>query len=730
MQSFRASRTLTGFSGATEKPKHASVEGLTESNTQSSSTSNSSSKSSAKAPSSGSSSLAVTDTEHGIRSTRATTPETLFGKDASDATPRPRKVQPDVSALPREKGYAVSPNGLLGPAKPDANSRPVSLAFDKSIFEGSPYLEAKSETTKAQSAETGPRKVMTKAEFERRQQEQDKVSNHEDANDSGSDYDEDEDEAEQKRKAVSQRRKQEAQLAVYRQQIKKQTGEQPRELAGGINRPAFDRASYSTPELVTSAGALAPGTSIAGAESKSSDEDSDENVPLAYLQAAGFPNKNRPPTKPRGSAASFVVRPPSMAGSQTQRPISASGLSAAAERPRSGLPPFARKLPADPYSLGAGLVNQTNRESLSFSRKSTTSVYGASNPAPQTPQHGGLIGIIAREEHAKALRRGGAHSYAASPAAEFNPRRHSQQTAAQQAAAQQVASSRASVMMGSNQSVMSVAPNQGMVPAMSGGASMSEQMNQFQQMMTMQMSQFMQMQSQMQMQGQMPMQGQMQMQPSQQQFMPVQQGAMPYQQGAMPYQQYPMPQQMGNNMLAPAGGPMRPMSMAVPAPGFPQQRTMSMMNQPSNLIAGNRWTQMAPAGVSAASVHHLPAGPSDAYAPSIAPSERSNVGMAPRYRPVSHVPDSTSATSSGVPTVTSPPEAQSKKSATVRAVEKIKGLGGKSRSPNRHDGPQDDDSDDEGWSSMKKRKERVRTARPDTSSSTTPPLKDLYFEGI
>jgi hypothetical protein len=119
--------------------------------------------------------------------------------------------------------------------------------------------------------------------------------------------------------------------------------------------------------------------------------------------------------------------------------------------------------------------------------------------------------------------------------------------------------------------------------------------------------------------------------------------------------------------------------------GDAQMRTMSMV-QPSSAS----WIQPAqPAGF-APSIHIQGAG----YAPSIAPSERSNIGLPGRYRPVSHVPPPAPATGS------------LRKSTTMSGA--IPGLVGPTISVTKSGNASDED-DEEGWEAMKAKRDKKKS---------------------
>ncbi|CAI4217101.1 unnamed protein product [Parascedosporium putredinis] len=231
-------------------------------------------------------------------------------------------------------------------------------------------------------------RVMTPAQFEQYKQEKERTSGTK-ANVEGEakddedeeNYEDDEDDIERSRQAAKQRKKQEAHMTVYRQQMMKVTGES----ANPLPRPPL-ATSATAPVLVTA----------------SDGSDEDEEIPLAILAAHGFPNKNRPPARLNNAASNPNIRSSMMAGGgQPSRPLADNGsASSGVTAGRSSqLPAFARNLPQDPF-VGAGLVRNATRESMAFAG-------GAPAPASQsTLPPGGLVGVIANEERSRALRRG------------------------------------------------------------------------------------------------------------------------------------------------------------------------------------------------------------------------------------------------------------------------------------------------------------------------------------
>lgn len=241
-------------------------------------------------------------------------------------------------------------------------------------------------------------KVMTPAEFEKYRKDKERQDREREADafglkpngdeDEGDNYEDDEDDLEKAKQQAKQRRKQEAHMAVYRQQMMKVTGESANTYSP---RPSL-QMSFSTSNLPDTASGLGPGA----ATNTSDPSDEDEEVPLAILAAHGFPNKNRPPTR-----LSTMMSNPNLRASQQpsyQRPISTINDTQGPGNAR--LPAFARNLPQDPF-LGAGLVRNPVRESFAL---------GGGAPAPGQPgapvPPGGLVGVIANEERNRALRRG------------------------------------------------------------------------------------------------------------------------------------------------------------------------------------------------------------------------------------------------------------------------------------------------------------------------------------
>jgi len=176
----------------------------------------------------------------------------------------------------------------------------------------------------------------------------------------------------------------------------------------------------------------------------------------------------------------------------------------------------------------------------------------------------------------------------------------------------------------------------------------------------------------------------------------------------MPGAQMSMPQQ--GNFLSPNGQAMqRPMSMVSNAPGGTQQRTMSMLAPPT------QWGAPAPINNYTPSVHNFQPAGLPGYAPSLAPSERSNIGLASRYRPViNQHADGTSSVSS----------------MTLQAsggVPDIKGKDGKIKGILKKGKGQNEDDEEENWSSLRSRRNKWGVGK---KGSSEPTLGDLYYNDV
>ena len=495
-----------------------------------------------------------------------------------------------------------------------------------------------------------PSKVMTPAQFERYRKEHElsrmrSDASKSDASEDGDNYDDDDEE--RNRQLVKQRRKQEAHLSVYRQQMMKVTGEQPSTAPGSLNhRPGLERPSLSAPNLSARMSSMSLAIDKPATNGKSSD-DEDEDIPLGILAAHGFPSREKPPTQLgantiRYASETYPPPPASLAGG------SVSGA------PRGGLPPFARNLPKDPY-YGASIVNPSNRESLAFGNSGASSVYGG---AQRNIHPGGLVGVIATEERERAMRRGSPNGQGG---------------------------------FGLPGSGLPLPPSMAPPPPPPGVLTPGDQA---QMQMSAQMNQMMQMQMQF-MQQMMAMQGLAPGQMPPQQILPPDHPALfpPPQPGFLSPPTLQVPQLPPQRPFSVGGGGAHSAPTSPIAPHQQQPRAMSMLSPNPSAP----WSQPAGNPTSVALAHP--------YAPSLAPSERSTVGQPARYRPVSIAPidELGSQSHSRASTLSGKTAAwqggggalAARKQSTVRAVGK----------------PGSDEDDESGWEEMRRVRERKMGAR-------------------
>ncbi|EKG14690.1 hypothetical protein MPH_08163 [Macrophomina phaseolina MS6] len=484
---------------------------------------------------------------------------------------------------------------------------------------------------------------MTQAEFAvlQRQHQKDPISD--DESDVSDEYIDD-DQEEEERKKIEEMRKirsqQQEKMSAHREMMKKTVGGMNQSFGGSarpgsMERPGLNRASMSTSEL------LGNRSSYYGND----EEDETDDIPLGILKEHKFPKLGH-----RLSHHSSLTNLRS-ASAQGMRPSSAAGSVIGGS---NNLPPFARGLPADPMNepyLGANLVQQPMRESIGYGAMGPASVYEGSTGGNAQPT---LVNMIADAEQAKEMRRGGATKI-------FGTGATYGQRLPQPGAMQQ------QMGMGQGQGVGMLGLGMGM-PQMQPQPQqifMPQQQQQLSMNMNMQQMQMQQMQAMAQLQQQMQMM-------LQQQQMGIQTG-MP-QMGMSPM----MPQGMmpQNNFLS-ANPAQRPMSMASTA-GVGQQRTRSMVNPPTLGLNGLQQQFGS----------HLGPG----YAPSLAPSERSNVGKSARYRPV------TQQFHDGSSTVMSQSTVQPAQAGSNRLTIRVK-----AKSPKSQTNGVDEDDNDEGWGSPKKK---------------------------
>lgn len=575
----------------------------------------------------------------------------LFSKDNSP--PLWTEGGPSSNQTPLlDKGKAVS-SGYLSP-------EPDSMSADRHSPDSTIADHARLAVQFAESVPktTSPgNKVMTPSQFEHYRQQQElrrsnssaTKSDDESVND---EFDDEEDETEKQRETERQRRKQEAHLSVYRQQMMKVTGQQS---PSPLLRPEMSGASSSTPNLHNPSRLSHLGDK--SSSGKSAEEDDDE-VPLGILAAHGFPNRNRPPTRLANASSNPNLR----ASLQPSYASSAQSIHGMDPYNRNNLPAFARNLPPEPY-VGAGLVRESNRESLAMGGGSGSVYGGANSPAPPP---GGLINVIANEERARAARRGSPNTQAM-----FDPM---------------------GGMGGGVPRPYSMMPQQQpqISPAEQAQLNLSQQMSA---MVQMQMEW---------MQNMMAMQGG--------------HGTPPPMMPGMP-----MPPMMGGGLMpgGPTGPPSisggRPVSVPNAAGGMQpnfDQRTLSMLD-PNN-IAQRRGSPMP-------AISGYPFSNHPGYASSIAPSERSNAGLASRYRPVSNIENERPGTSPRhqpwmdenhlSPMAVPRPQSGLAKSTTMASVT-VRPISQTGQSPagRRAQAGSEDEDDDEGWAEMMKKRDKKKSS--------------------
>ncbi|KAH7391958.1 hypothetical protein BKA66DRAFT_568362 [Pyrenochaeta sp. MPI-SDFR-AT-0127] len=445
-------------------------------------------------------------------------------------------------------------------------------------------------------AGTSNGRVMTQAEFREYQKRQ---LSHPPADESSDEEDyEDEEEAIKKREEEEILRRKNQQMHFAREAMRRSTT-----APANPARPASVVESFSM--------------GFPSETSMKADEWEDEDIPLGILAQHGFPSqaRSRLPSQPANAMPSYFPERPASAGAMSNRASQAH------------LPAFARNLPADPY-IGGGLVRPSNRESMGFNSfgRGPASIAGDSvagggmgmgMPSPMMYQEAGmsqpsLVDQIQMRDMTKQKYMGGA-SNKKPQGGPFTGMLGQHMNAAGQP---------------QNPMRMSQMPMNGMNPMnpMMGGQMpmMGMGMNQMGYPMG-QQEQYMQMQQFQQMQQMIAMQ---QMQLQQMQAM----------------QQQPQQQDPRMSMILPGNsfqGSMMGNGSFLSVPGMPngmpnqQNRPMSFMS-----INGNQQQQQQQQQQQRPMSTFL--GPGPGYTPSIAPSERSNIGLSARYRPVVNHSDSMS----------------------------------------------------------------------------------------
>lgn len=384
------------------------------------------------------------------------------------------------------------------------------------------------------------------------------------------------------------------------------------------------------------------------------DEWEDEDVPLGILAQHGFPSqaRNRLPNQPANQMPSYIPDRPASAGALGSR-----GMPGA-------LPAFARNLPADPHSsfIGGGLVQPMNRESMGFNgfSRGPMSVAGDSMAGggmgmhnPMMYQDAGmsqpsLVDQIQMRDMTKQKYMGGASNKKPQGGPFTGMLGQQMNNNGQPRDATRMSSmpmnGMTNPMMGGQMPMMGMGMgmNQMGYPMPQGNDMMAmQQMQQMQQMIAMQQMQLQQMH-------------------------------------AMQQQPMGMPPNNGNNNGY--GSNMMGNGSFLNIPGAMPN---SMPNRPMSFMSTNGTQRPQPPMSNFM-------GPGPGYTPSIAPSERSNIGLSARYRPVVNNAD---AHSTGTSTILQVPNG-----ANQNAPAPIKGI----IKPVRQVAAEED----EDWSQMAARKSK------------------------
>ncbi|KAF1845816.1 uncharacterized protein K460DRAFT_285287 [Cucurbitaria berberidis CBS 394.84] len=398
------------------------------------------------------------------------------------------------------------------------------------------------------------------------------------------------------------------------------------------------RRSTTAPGNPGGSGSVADGFSM-GFPSETSikaDEWEDEDIPLGILAQHGFPSqaRSRFPTQPANPTPSYFPERPASAGVMSYRASQAN------------LPAFARNLPADPY-IGGGLVRPLNRESMGFNSfgQGPASIAGDSVASgmgmgsPLVYQDAGmsqpsLVDQIQMRDMTKQKYMGGASAKKPQGGPFTGMLGQQMNSSGQPQNPMRVSpmpNNPMMNMMGGQMPMMGMGMNMNPMGYPQDQYSQMQQFQQMQQMIAMQQMQLQQMQ-------------QMQQDPRMSTSSPSNgfQGNM-----------------MGNGSFL----------------GVPGQQNRAMSFMSSN---GNQ-QQRSMSGFAGAG-----------YTPSIAPSERSNIGLSARYRPVVNHSDSISNGTSM--TLQATGGANQGKPAVIKGILK-KG----SPQPNAHD-------EEEDWGKMAARK--------------------------
>lgn len=517
---------------------------------------------------------------------------------------------------------------------------------------------------------TGSR-VMSQAEFREYQKKRAQAPPPADS-DSEEDYDDEED-AIKKREEEEVLRRKNQQMSFAREAMRRSTT-----APGDPNRP----------ESIVDSAFASSGMGFPSETSMKADEWEDEDVPLGILQQHGFPSaaRSRVPSQPPNATPSYFPDRPASAG-------------AMGGNRGSTLPAFARGLPMDPHSsfVGGGLVHHANRESLGFNNfpRGPQSIAGDAMgggygqgpmgaPPPLMYQDAGmaapsLVDQIQMRDMTKKKYLGGASSKKPEGGPFTGMLGHQMNTQGQPQNPMRM--SQMPMMNGMNPMMGGAMGSPGQMPMM--GMGQMGYMPQQQDFMQMQ-QQYQQMQQMMAMQFQ-----QMQMQQMQQQ-----------QQQQDPRMSMAMPNMFNNSMMG-QGQNMMGNNSFLNVPGM-QNGMQPPQNRPMSFVSTSGQQQQRPYPT-----FGMGMGPAPGYTPSIAPSERSNIGLSARYRPVTNHSD---VVSNGTSMTLQATNGGSNKPGAIKGILK--------KSPQINIEEKDDEED---WGSMAARKSKFGKGKENSSSG----LEDL-----
>ncbi|KAJ8603565.1 hypothetical protein MRB53_042108 [Persea americana] len=449
-------------------------------------------------------------------------------------------------------------------------------------------------------------------------------------------YDEDDDPDDHSMKESRRRQEQEAKMAAFRDRMRKQTGEDVLNSSRGKRLPTQDSRHTLDPAAIPSV------PSPSNAEGYFDRPEDEDDIPLSTLTA--WKRTSQQGIFPQAASAS------------------------------SAIPPFARKLPQDPY-LGANLVNQPLLETLPYSNRN----FATSTSSLQIPP-GGLIGVIAEEERARAARRANSGFYG--------------QRSASQAAAN--TSNVPYTLVPPSMPAYAPLQSTGKPSAHVYAASMQAQVDMMQQQLA-----AMQLQAQAQYQ-----------QTSWQQYINPPQHVLP---PSRPQSMFGVPS------IFPSSGMTRPLNYA------PSVANMSAALPPQQFAPSNRHSFYGPPNFStyapsiAPSAQLAPRSTIRPYAASLAASERSNVGQPSRYRSDGRPQVySTQSSYSGKGKLSASRSSSGETHAYAVQTPRAADHRVSSRQKRRSGGPavsdDDEDAEEAGWKAMaqemEKRKREYRNSRP------------------